>query len=167
MADLSLHDPQDTCPFNSHIEYNKAMREVYGDQFDKVTADEFAELQSQAICPVHAPGALTGVPIERELPETMTGLSPRPTPTKNGLPPRPPIENDSGAVGQVAGQTDQWKVVPMPDLGTVPQDTDTVAAPPTPPPVPVKAATSPVLIVSSVVAAVGVLTILGIIISRK
>lgn len=50
MADLSVHDPSDTCPFDNADEYNGAMLELYPGVYDPITEDEFQQLKQEAGC---------------------------------------------------------------------------------------------------------------------
>lgn len=158
MADMSKHDPQDTCPFSDHVEYNKAMRAVFGDKYEPVSSDEFEKLREHATCST----GLVGTPVVHQLQEAIVPVKERPE--QEMLPPRP--EEERRAALQRERLTPeqavaQWRVVRRLDEEQPVQQQPSQAIPAR------RDGTSRIVVVSSVVAALGVLTILGIMISRK
>jgi len=80
MANLELHNPEDTCGFTSAAEYNAVLGRIFGAGFDPLSEEEFQELQSSAICPTAKSAAEAGlVEVGVESTYTPTGRGPEPS----------------------------------------------------------------------------------------
>ena len=103
MANLELHNPEDTCSFVNAAEYNAYLGPVVGVAYEPLTEDEFQQLRSGASCPVPLMAA--------EMPEPMglveVGTEAMSTPTGRGP--------EVSPAASVAGRTQPpAKAVPQP-----------------------------------------------------
>jgi len=98
MANLELHNPEDTCSFASADEYNAFMAPLWGQSYEKLSDVEFAELRQGASCPL--PG------------QVEVGVEATYTPTGRGPEPGDPVARPDQPAASVAASTPRPAVYP-------------------------------------------------------